>query len=67
MQNSYVNDISLWSEPDGEKMKSLIGGTQIQILDEKDGWVQVTDGRDTGWVKEKYVLIVPEQQEGEEQ
>lgn len=67
MQNSYVNDISLWSEPDGEKMKSLIGGTQIQILDEKDGWVQVTDGRDTGWVEEKYVLIVPEQQEGEEQ
>ena len=65
MQSSYLNDIPLRSAPDGEKTKMLIGGTQVQILDEKDGWYQVTDGRDSGWVEEKYVLIVPE--EGKEQ
>ena len=65
--SSYLRDVPLVDGPDGEKTKSLIGGTQVQILDEKDGWVQVTDGRDIGWVEEKYVLIVPEQQEGEEQ
>ena len=65
LQKSYLNDIPLRSAPGGEKTKMLIGGTQVQILDEKDGWYQVTDGWDTGWVGEKYVLIVPE--EGKEQ
>lgn len=65
LQKSYLNDIPLRSAPGGEKTKMLIGGTQVLILDEKEGWYQVTDGRDTGWVKENYVMIVPE--EGEEQ
>lgn len=65
LKSSYLRDIPLRDGPDGEQTKKLIGGTQVRILDEKDGWYQVTDGRDTGWVAEKYVLIVPE--EGEAQ
>lgn len=63
--SSYLRDVPLVDGPDGEQTKKLTGGTQVLILDEKDGWYQVTDGRDTGWVAEKYVLIVPE--EGEAQ
>ena len=48
-------------QPGGEKLKSLIGGTQVQILDETEAWYHVTDGRDTGWVEKVQVKIVPEE------
>ena len=57
----YLKDIDLFQQPGGEKVKSLIAGTQIQILDETEAWYQVTDGRDTGWVEKEHVLIVPEE------
>ena len=61
----FLEDIPLMEGPDGEALKTLVGGTQIQILDEKEGWYQVTDGRDTGWVEKDHVKIIPE--EGEAQ
>ena len=61
LKSSYLRDIPLVRDPGGEQIKKLTGGTQVRILDEKDGWYQVTDGRETGWVKENYVLIVPEE------
>ncbi|MBR0408359.1 MAG: leucine-rich repeat protein [Clostridia bacterium] len=57
----FLKDIDMLQQPGGEKLKSLIGGTQVQILDETEAWYQVTDGRDTGWVEKVQVKIVPEE------
>lgn len=57
----FMSDIPLLAEPEGEELKQMVGGTQVEILEEKDGWVRVTDGRDTGWVGQDHVTVVPEQ------
>ena len=60
----FLEDIPLLEGPDEEALKTLVGGTQVQILDEKEGWYQVTDGMDTGWVEMDHVKLILE--EGEE-
>ncbi len=64
---AFLEDIPLWTEPGGAELKTLVGGIQIRILAEKDGWVQITDGTDTGWVEQDYVRVVPAKQEDEEE
>ena len=59
----FLEDIPLRTEPDGAELKTLAGGTQVRILAEKDGWAQVTDGRDTGWVEQDHVCVVPEKED----
>ena len=61
LTNTLEPDILLRDAPEGGKVKTLIGGTQVQILDETEAWYQVTDGRDTGWVEKVQVKIVPEE------
>ena len=60
---AFLEEIPMLKGPDGESLKTLVGGTQIQILSEKDGWYQVSDGRDTGWVEKEHVKIIPEEGE----
>lgn len=57
------SDIPLYSEAGGETVKTLSGGTQVQLLAEKDGWAHVWDGWDEGWVAEENVMMVPEEEE----
>lgn len=64
---AFLEDIPLWTEPGGAELKTLVGGSQIRILAEEDGWVQITDGTDTGWVEQDYVRVVPAKQEDEEE
>ena len=59
----FMADIPLTEAPDAEVLTELTGGTQVRILDEDGGWVLVTDGEDTGWVRQDHVRIVPEEQE----
>lgn len=61
----FMRDISLLDRPGGTEVKKLMGGTQVQVLVEEGEWVQVTDGRDTGWVGQGFVKIVPEKPEEE--
>ena len=61
----FLEDIPMLEGRDREALKTLAGGTQVQILDEKEGWYHVTDGKDTGWVEKNHVKIIPE--EGEAQ
>ncbi len=61
--DSFQEDIPLQSAPESSTVKMMIGGTQVQVLDEKGSWAQVTDGTDTGWVKKSCLMIVPEEQE----
>ncbi len=59
----FMSNIPLLKELGGELLKEMIGGTQIQILDDKDNWYQVSDGQDRGWVAKEYVKIIQEKQE----
>ena len=63
---AFMEDVPLRAEPDGREAKMLCGGTQVEILEEEDGWVLVSDGTDTGWVKQDHVRAVPEEQEDDE-
>ncbi|MBR4458089.1 MAG: leucine-rich repeat protein [Clostridia bacterium] len=63
---AFMEDVPLRAEPDGGEAKMLCGGTQVEILAEEGGWVQVTDGTDTGWVKQDHVRVIPEEQEDDE-
>ena len=56
--------IPLLSAPGGESAAELTGGTQIKILEEKDGFCRVTTGLDEGWAAQENILIVPEKKEG---
>lgn len=62
----FLEDIPLWTEPAVTELKLLSGGTQVRILVEEGDWVQVTDGKDTGWVEQDHVRVVPEKQEEKE-
>ncbi len=56
--------VPLLSTPGGETAAELTGGTQIKILEEKDGFCRVTTGLDEGWAARDSILIVPEKKEG---
>ena len=55
------SDIPLYQSPGGEPVKEMPGGTQVILLEKQDGWTRVTDGHDTGWVPDDFVLPVPEE------
>ena len=55
------SDIPLYQSPGGEPVKEVPGGTQVILLEKQDGWTQVTDGHDTGWVPDEFILPVPEE------
>lgn len=63
----FMKDIPLLEAADGETVKLMPGGTQVQILEETDCWYRVSDGQDTGWVQKDQVKIIPEEQEGNEE
>ena len=56
----FMKDVPLLEERNGQILKLLIGGTQVQILCREDNWIQVTDGKDIGWITEDYMKIIPE-------
>ena len=58
--NAASPDIPLRDAPEGDIIKYLMPGTQVQILQEQDIWRLVTDGKDTGWVEDEQVLVIPE-------
>lgn len=56
---AFLEDVALRTAPGGAEWKTVVGGTQVRILTEEDGWIQVTDGVDTGWVERDHVRMVP--------
>ena len=56
----FMKDVPLLEERNGQILKLLIGGTQVQILCREDNWIQVTDGKDIGWITEDHMKIIPE-------
>ena len=55
-------DIPLLSGSNGEMMETLIGGTQIKVLEEDSQGYSVTTGLASGWVAKEYVKIIPEEE-----
>ncbi len=60
--SDFMADIPLRTEPDGEAVRMLSGGTQVQIIAQRDAWYQVADCRGIGWVGKEQIKIVPEKQ-----
>ena len=60
--SDFMADIPLRKEPDGEAVRMLSGGTQVQIIAQRDAWYQVADCRGIGWVGKEQIKIVPEKQ-----
>ena len=63
----FLEDVTLLTVPGGAELKTVVGGTQVRILAEENGWSQVTDGEDTGWVEKDHVRVVAAKQEGEDE
>ena len=64
--NSLIR-LPLLDAPDGTALTELRVGTQIRILEEKDSWVRVSTGYETGWLKKEAVRIIPVISETEEE
>ena len=50
-----ASSLNLRDAPNGERIESLAEGTDVVILDENDGWVEVEANGESGWVSAEYV------------
>lgn len=51
--------LSLLQAPGGEEGEWVYPGTQVRVMEKKDGWARVATGFSEGWIRESQVRIVP--------